>query len=242
MTVYTFPPVGLRGFPVWRPEAPTRRSVSIFGRRYITAHDPRRIYAEFSASARHGRKGIGYMEALRRLLDGGVNYVRLFNKIPTAVTAERPEAVRWYGNGAPVRWTDAGAALDWYTGTPGTGTPTTQDGYPAVHVTGLPANSLICIPGEIVRIGETVGGEQRMALNEVTSDGAGEATIRVDEAFTVAAGTVIVGDVETGIFEVTGWPSGGGPIDSDFSYDWRFRQVFEDEDPSGTATELSPWY
>lgn len=241
MTVYTWPPVGLTSYPSWYRNDPVQRSVSpLTGKRYVSAHGRSRIIAEFSASAR-ARHGAHYMEALRRLLDGGVHYVRLYNRIFTPVTG-RPAAVRWYGTGEPMRWMDGSDPVDWYTGTPGTGTPAAQDGFPAVIVTGLPASALVCLPGEIIRIGTTVDAEQRMAVNAVTSDASGNATIRVDEAFTVGAGTCIVGDVETGIFEVTRWPSGGGPLNSDFSYEWGFREVFEDEDTSGTASEVTPWF
>ena len=239
MTIYAWPPVGLKSRPVWKPIAPRRRSTSLLtGKRYVSSHERIRLHAEFSVSARRGNVGAGYMDALIALMAEDEDpLVRLYHRKFSPVTA-RANIVRWYGDGAPVSWYEARAqtsGMTWYTGTPGEGTPTTDDGFPAVTVTGLPASTRVAIPGEFAQI----GSETRMVIAEAHSDASGTATIRLLEAFT-SGGACTIGEPETAVFEAMSIPDGGGPLSSDYTYDWTFRQVHSDE-MVGAQAEVDPW-
>lgn len=237
MAIYAWPPVGLKTTPVWTVRDPVNVSRSVLGNgpRYTSSHARRRIYAAVSVSARRGQVGAGYMEALKRLLEGGAGqYVRLWHR-PRSPVSGRARALAWRGQGAALDWSAPPGAVSWYGGAPARAEPVTDGGLPAIRVTGLPPGAPVCIPGELV----SIGAAQRMTLTETRASGAGVAVIRLDRAF-AAGGPCIIGAVETGIFEVLDLPETGGPRSEDYTYDWSFLQVFEDEFPE-PQLELNPW-
>jgi len=236
MTIYTWPPVSLASRPLWTVRDPVQTSRSLLsGRRFASRHGRRRIYAEFSVSARKRDMGAGYMEALKDLLQGGSNnFVRLSYRRPSPINRQ-PKELIWTSGGTEfcwqltaiedVLWTGA-ILLD--------GLPIVDGGFPALRVTGQEPGSLVCGAGEFIRIGT----EYRTCIAEAYAQFDGIARIRLNEAFTVG-GPAELGAAETGIFEVVSFPETGGPLGSDYTYDWSFSQVYEDEIDS--QTEANPW-
>lgn len=246
--VYAWPPVGVVGAS-WDRDDPISVSRSIFtGADYVSTAGRSRRIANLNVSAlAAGRSGGGYMEVLKRLLNGGVNLVRL-NSTPLnwwldADTSYRSsELVLWADGAADLEWTAGGTELFWFSGTLLTATTGTDAaGFPIITVSGCPANRLIARPGDFVTVfeaAEDTTGETIMVMTEATSNGSGVAVIRLLSVAPYAA-RVNIGTSETGVFRALDLPRVVQPLDGNWIYQWQFREVFEDEE--GTFTEVNPW-
>lgn len=234
MTIYVWPPVGLKSRPVWTVRDPIQQSRSLFtGARYAARQGRRRIYAEYSVSARKGDVGAGYMEALKRLLNGGAqNFVRLSHQPFERVSGADP--LFWDHDEDALTWTHDAQTVSWTHSTSYAASSFVVDGQPIINVPGLPVSSLICLPGEFVSIADEV----RMCIAPAYSNSTGFAVIKLDSAFS-GSGDVSIGVAESGIFEVVQFPEASGPLGQDYTYDWAFSQVFEDE--IGVQSEVNPW-
>lgn len=235
--VYAFPPLGFSGWS-WTVEDPLAASRStLTGRRYATRLSRRRRLATLTLP---GLQSSGpawrRLEALKRLLEGGVHYVRLVEVDESARPAaqNRGLALSWTSGGNPLSWTSGGAPLAWTYDRRFTATATTRLGMPAVALSGLTAGTVYADAGERLRI----GAEIRTLLERVTAAGDGSATARIDAAFT-AGGVAEIGALESGIFEVTDFPSPERPLGGQFAVQMAFREVFADE--IGDFTEIDPW-
>lgn len=243
INVYAWPPVGVVGSE-WSEIAPVRRSQSMLtGADYMSTVQRRRRVAtlEVSALAR-GRSGAGYSEALKRLLDGGVNAVRLHSyPINWHLDAVRNELqsspLHWTTNGTDLEWEDDGTELLWFTGAGLQGTVGTEGGWDVVHITGAPANTLLIRPADFVRV---YGAEEGVAqaVTEAHSDANGEATIRLFDPLP-NDGVVSLGDRESIVARPVSIPRAVQPHASNWSYTWEFREIFSDE--VGGFNEVDPW-
>lgn len=246
MKVFAWPPVGVRGSE-WTEIAPVQISRSMTtGAEFTSAVQRKRRLVSLEVSAlAMGRSGAGYMEMLKRLLEG-IHGVRLYScplgwHGDAAGVHRQAFPLDWTDAGVDLTWSDAAAELLWFDGTVLFGTLTTSGGFPAVTVTGLPPNRLIARPGEFVSIYETPSdrvGSTAQVLAEAYSDADGGVTIRLFSALAFP-GRVSIGVSDTGVFKPVVYPRAMRPVGADWSYAWEFREVFEDE--VGAFEEVDPW-
>lgn len=239
VNVYAWPPVGLVAAE-WSQIAPVGRSRSLLtGASYVSAAQRRRKVATLDASAlARGGNGAGYIEVLKRLLDGGVHLVRLYSTPinwhldDAAENAVRTRPMSWIIPSDPLSWTSGGAALSWWDGAATTGV--VSGGGLTVTVSGLPPKKLAARPGEFV----LMGGVVSMVVRPATANSDGVAVLRVLTPLT-GNGPIVIGARETGVFEADEMPRSAQPIGGNWSYSWSFTEVFEDE--RGPFVEVDPW-
>ena len=245
--VYGWPPVGVVGSE-WTHVAPIEESLSgVTGARYASASEPERRAVRLRVSALSlGRSGAGYIEALKRLMNGGANLVRL-NSYPinwhldalSEADGRTMDRLLWTSDGDDLEWTSGADDLIWFSGALLTGTLTTSGGFPAVSVTGLPPSRLVARPGEFL----TVFGTPDVTVQIIApaySDGSGNAVVRVLTSPGIA-GAVSLGGSDTGVFRAIGeLPRSTQPVGQNWFYDWEFIEVFSDE--VGGFTEFPGWY
>ena len=243
VNVYAFPPVAVVA-RYWTVEQPVSRSRSLItGSSYVSASQRKRTLAGFDIVG-WPKYSAGYLEALWRYLDGGINLVRLSScRIPYGRTV--PDAQRgvkpldWSMPPQDLSWQSRDTEFTWVTRMgfdftiEETGTPT------VIHSTGLPANAVIAIPGEFATV--SVDGEQEaiMITNKVVSDANGAVRIHLQRT-PLGDGEVSIGTRETGVFELASpWPTVMNRLNLPENYGLQFREVFADE--RGPFVELDPW-
>jgi hypothetical protein len=243
--VYACPPWGLTAWELsWN--APGARSQMMFSGKARTSsfQRPHRLATATITGIGSDRNGAGYVENLKRLLDGGEHLVRVEALAPLWVIAagrlDLTNAVlEWSAESDDLLWSYSGDDVLFLEGDYGPyGEPTTDGVWPAIQVTGLPANTVVARPSQYLTVtdGETTQGGHVLA--PATSDADGVATIRLFEAVT-ASGYVTIGGRESIVFEALNMPRSVQPARGTFGYTWEFREVFEDEYESWT--ELNPW-
>lgn len=214
INVYAWPPVAVTESE-WTIEAPVQKSVSILtGKEYVSAYARRRRLATLTVSALAlDRAGAGYVEILKRFLDGGVHAVRLYS-----------QPINW--------WLDAEErGLLQFTGN----IVAAGDGV-RVDATGLPPAQLVARAGDFV----TIGGKPSQVIKNVISSESGTATIMLFDKLPINTdATGIIGGSDTGVFRPTSIPRATQPVEGNWAYTWQFREIFEDE--AGGFTEVDPW-
>jgi len=238
--VFAWPPVGVISHD-WTIHAPINVSRSLItGRRWVSAHQPRRRLVDLTVSgAKH--YGAGYMEALKRYLDGGVHLVRLTScKIPygrtdVADAMRQTIPVRWSDGDKRVEWTRPAAPVLFFLGARLSGARVDGGPVPQLRVEGLPTDSLIGVPGEFIQF----AGQTYMIAAPARSNKNGVAVVRVAGTITAAEGEVSIGVRESAVFEALSIPRGGRAGNAFTPYDWSFREVFADE--VGGFQEIDPW-
>lgn len=250
--IYAFPPVAAVS-TMWTEVAPVRVSRSaVDGRRFVSSAGPRRRTAMVLVSAGAKRRnstlnsdGAGYSESLKRLLDGGMNLVRLnspaVNRVADACrNALKTAPLGWTVGGDPLEWTHDGQPLYWFTGPALQGTVIFESGFPAIRVTGLTAGSLVCRAYDVIRSYSADGSTTATAraVRTVYAQSNGAARIPLHDA--LPAGVISIGDQESAVFEVDGpMPESPQPLGANWFYEWRFREVLASE--YAGATEVNPW-
>lgn len=236
--VYAWPPVA-HVAAEWSVVDPVGRSRSmITGQSYVSAAQRRRRVASLDISALSlDRNGAGYMEVLKRLL-AGIHLVRLtstpinWHLDDEADNARRSFPMSWIVPSEPFGWTDASTDFGWWsgsyiaTGVAGAG--------PSVTVSGLPPRIDVARPGEFVQM----NGVTAMVVRPARSNDDGVAVLRLLTPL-VGSGEIIIGARETGVFEPDEMPRVMQPTGQNWSYSWRFTEVFADE--RGPFTEINPW-
>ncbi|WP_127104372.1 hypothetical protein [Pararhodobacter zhoushanensis] len=241
--IYAFPPLKYTA-TLLDDELPSRSSRGVFsGQDYVSSSGPRRRVIRVTASSLSGnRDGAGMSASLNRLLDGGVNLVRMACPSINWCHEARPLAsapLTWTTEGDPLEWTDGGDPLLWFTGPALAATVTTLNGFAALALTGLTPGALVCRAYDVIRVyveGED-GGASR-AVKTVFADASGDAVIPLFDA--LPAGIVSVGDTETAVFRVTSRSPSDQPVSGNWMYSWALREVLPDEYPED-ATEVDPW-
>lgn len=243
VNVYAWPPVAVVA-RYWTKEQPVSRSRSLItGASYTSAAQRKRTLAGVDVAG-WPEYGAGYLEALWRLLDGGVHLVRLHScRIPYGRTAPNDQRggryLDWKVPPGDVDWIMPSAPIAWFDGTILQGTITVSGGFPAVRIEGLPANQVVAAPGEFLTIWTQAGEENHMILTETRSDGNGVAVIRLITQPS-GPGQVSIGGRETGVFELASdWPKVMNRNTFPDNYVLEFREVFADE--RGPFTEIDPW-
>lgn len=222
MTVIYAAPPWFTKSSLWSEIAPVRRSRSALdGQRFVSSAGPARRVVSLTVSALAGKRdGAGLTQSLIRLLDGGVNLVRL-DEPPVNWTRDRPDAPHDLTGGAWV------------------GAVTTSGGFDAVALTGRAPGEVVCRAFDL--IGSYVAGElaaTARAVRTVLAGIDGTAVIPLHSA--LPAGVIRVGEAGTMVAEATSMPTAAQPIADDWVFPWTFREVLTAEIPEG-ATEVNPW-
>lgn len=251
LPVYAWPPVGAVGAE-WDYVAPISESFSaLTGKRYVSAARPARRVATVEVSAQSSnRTGAGYVVMLKRLLDGGVNLVRLTSYplarfLDTADQNALRQSVHldWTSGGIDLGWTTPPTELLWYDGTILTGVIGTSGIYDIVTVSGLPPRTLVARPGEYLTAfadEDDVIGSTVQVLAPAWSYNDGTAVIRLFSPLAYG-GRINIGVKDTAVFRVVGaLPRAVQPVRGDWSYTWQFEEVFSDE--VGGFTERTGWW
>lgn len=261
--VYAWPPVGVVGHE-WTEEAPIQRSRSLItGKDYLSAYARKRRIVTLNVSAlAKSRSGAGYSEMLKRLLDGGLNAVRL-NSYPVnwwldamaldpfrrsdgilEWEQESTAALNWIAANEIIYAADQ--PITWYEGDYLTGAVDSSGDYYRVScgTFNLPEGTLIARPGDFLTVyEETTEGvvpHTAQVLREALVDGNGNAYIFVLDALPLVRNVrVSVGSSATGVFRPVEMPRSMQGLSDDWQYKWSFKEVFADE--VGGFTEIDPW-
>jgi hypothetical protein len=246
MKIFAWPPVRTV-LSSWAPHAPVVVSQTLFAQaESISSAGPSRIHASIQVPALDGgrRDGAGMSLSLGRLLDGGMNAVRL--KSPPANwhvdCAENRRAglysrpLEWVGGDAPLGWVHVGG-LWWFNGPAIQGVATTLNGRPAIALSGLPMNGLVCRAYDVLRcyVGHTSVGTAR-AITTVYATGS-TAVVALHEA--LPSGTISIGDQETAVFRATSIPVSPQPVGANWAFAWEFREILPGE--YAGWSEENPW-
>ncbi|WP_154664575.1 hypothetical protein [Gemmobacter nectariphilus] len=253
MRIVAWPPVGIVSAAPWVERPVVRSEGLLSGARAVASAGPARRVAQLSVSSLAlGRSGAGYMAQLWRELDGGINLVRL-DVVSTNWVLDRHAGYAAHGT-APMGWTTDGTTpmdwttdgttpMAWFTGPVRSGgSGTDAQGYPTISLTGLPPNTLIVRPDDVLRSfvldgGDFVSAGTARAVTVATSDATGAVTIRLDAA--LPAGVISLHDAESVVFEVTGITPGAQGVGADWQYQVNLREVLAHERVG--ATEWNPW-
>lgn len=251
INVYAWPPVGVLGHE-WTESAPIQRSRSLLtGKDYISAYArKRRMVTIETSSLSLNRSGAGYVEMLKRYLDGGIHAVRLYSypinwwlDSQLLQSERQSELATWEEGVDEVDWESESDPVQWYTGTVITGDVLGSSGSRYIQCSGLPANQLIARPGDFVTAYEGFDpnlGQTSQLIREAVSDGSGNATLYLfDDIDLMTAARVNIGTSSTGVFRVEEMPRAVQPLNSNWGYTWSFREIFSDE--VGGFTEVNPW-
>ncbi|SDX81213.1 hypothetical protein [Roseicitreum antarcticum] len=249
--IYPFPPL----FAVsseWTEVAPVRRSRSAFsGQRFVSSAGPARRVAHVSISALSGaRDGAGYSESLKRLLDGGINLVRLTSPAVNwhldAVAAKMPGGLVSHPSGfragdLTAIWRDnVAVAGGLVVGPMLIGVPADHRGFPAIALEGLTPRALVCRAHDVVRSYPLdLASATARAVRTVYAEADGTARISLHSA--LPKGVISVTDQESAVFEVLEMPRAVQPTGQNWFYDWSFREVLADEIHPDTV-EVYPWH
>jgi len=239
VNVYAWPPVAHTAAE-WTVVDPIGRSRSLIsGASYVSAAQRRRRVATLDVSALSlDRNGAGYIEVLKRLLDGGVHLVRLHSTPinwhidDQTENSTRGRPISWILPPGSFDWTVPSAPIRWWSGSAVTMGEALSGN--RVRITGLLPHKLAARPGEFV----TMGGVTAMVVRPARSNAAGEAVLHLLSPLS-GSDVIEIGTRETGVFEADEMPRAVQPLGQNWSYTWKFTEVFEDE--RGPFTELDPW-
>ena len=245
--VYSWPPVATMS-KEWSINDPISESIELFsGDTFVSAAQRRRRIAKIQASSIFSpyAAGAGYMEALKRLLKGGVHLVRLNHRTRVYYEGLIPENIRvsnyigWIYPSQSFDWESNGSPFIWFSGIKFNAVVIPDAPIPSFTVSGLPPNALIAIPGQFAS-GHRVNFSyvNLMIIAPVKSDSDGNAVVRF-EFMPSDVVTISFGAIDTGVFKANSMPRAVEPAGQDWSYTWDFTEVFEDE--RGPFVEINPW-
>lgn len=244
--VIAWPPVGLTAWAFSRVDPVSESRGLIVGNTRTSSALPARRTATLVVGANSASgAGAGYMEVLKRLLEGGRHLIRA----PHCAMAPRvvinsslQNSVLDLVSGATEMNLTDGVDEVWMPERSYYGSATTSGGFPAIDVVNLPPGEIVARPGDrVVLLGvDGADDQEAWSLDVATSDGSGDATIRLTSAFT-GDGPVSIGGASSVVYKVTGGlPEAVQPLTGDFTYTWSLLEVFEDEYSDGW-TEVDPW-
>lgn len=241
--IYEFPPVAVRG-RMWTVHAPVMRSRdAITAARYVASSGPalRRAHTEIK-SRTCLLDGSGLAESLIRLLDGGVNMVRIHSPRPLRRGRRLATGlVEYREDDDVVVWRDGDDEVSHFSASPALGVAHTVTGYHAIRLTGLPPNELAVQANDVLRSYAPDGTSRgtARAIAPAWADAAGEAVVLLFEA--LAAGIISVDDRESAVFEIDGeFPEVIQPWSGEELYPFTWIEVLPEHIPAG-ATERNPW-
>ena len=220
-TIYTAPPWRLKSSTPGLIQ-PIRQSRGIFSGTVLpsSAGPTRRTLAIEVSSLAGDRDGAGLSESLKRLLDGGLNLVRV--PVP------------------PINWIrDAGQPVHDLAGAGWVATVTTRNGFDALRLTGRIPGAVVCRAYDL--IGVYVAGVLSGSARAVATVKAGIDGVAVIPLFDpLPAGVVRVGESEAMVARATRIPEAAQPLSGDWIYSWAFEEFLPGDSPDD-AEEVNPW-
>tara|TARA_R110000851_G_scaffold168602_2_gene314480 strand:- start:1017 stop:1766 length:750 start_codon:yes stop_codon:yes gene_type:complete len=245
--VIKFPPVGLTAFEISKID-PISVSKSLFNSKPFVSQfgRSRRVATNVVTGIGYDASGAGYMEMFKEYLNGGVNLIRL--DITSSIWHFARAGSNPLLSNFPIEWTEGSTDLFWTTG----GTELlwfekdfyataqgTNGGFPYITVEGLPPNTMVIRPHELITIYKDGGTSSQRSIRPATSNASGVATIYTKVAFS-GIGTVSLGSKESVMFRVNGsLPRAVQPQSGEWTYEWSLEEAFSDE--YTTLTEINPW-
>jgi hypothetical protein len=240
--VFPWPPVGAVGSE-WTEDAPVARLRSaLTGRDQMQASQRVRRIATVEVSAiASGRLGAGYCEMLKHFLAGGIHAVRLQSgpinwhlDDARRRAAMNSEPLDWRADGTPLGWRANALPVLWYSGrVVRGGVPFASGEWGFLPVSGLPRRVRVAGPGDFIRIYDVLNpavSEVARVIREAVTDGSGGVVLKLDRVPQIADGRVNMVGQDEGVFRVDGpLPRAVQPLSGDWSYTWKFREVFADE-------------
>jgi len=238
VNVIAFPPVHVTAFE-WTLEQPIGRSRSLFdGKRFVSqAQRSRRVGAFDVQGIGADLASAGYVEMLKRFVQGGVHLVRVNIQSAQWYLAgpnRKTSVLTWTIPPAPLAWD----ALLWSTGLPLSGIPQMDGTWNAIRVEGFPPNVTAAYPSERISVTNGTLTEYSTVQTMAKSGPAGLALIRITSALTLT-GLVSIGDTESVVFELMEMPRSMQPFSGNWSYSFGFREVFASE--TDGFVEVNPW-
>lgn len=234
--VYAWPPVKATG-AYFTQEHPVSKSRGLQGGDLVSsAWQARRIASLAVSGIQNG--GGGYIEALKRLLLGGVHLVRL-TTLPAHwngrwIAPRGQFLIEWDSGGDPVEWDEGGDPVGWLAGSPLTAVLVSDPPFQALDVSGFAPGAVAAYPDEVV----VVDGVATRSLTLAVANAAGVARLRVVDTLP-GGGDVQIGVRETGVYRIESDIETFQRPGAVFGYDLSFREVFEAE--TDGFLEINPW-
>lgn len=253
--VFPWPPVATSA-KMWNMTTPISKSYSMTsGKRFASAASTPRRKAKLTVYGRRNN-GLGHMAALERLLQGGLNFVRLnscrmaFGEVAD-FGREEPRSggyFEWRRTQAPSTefdWRDTNGEFRWFGGFSATSSLVSGSGGLSLLASGaFPApGTVAALAGEFITVITAQApdeGETRMISNNVIVREDGTALFKLVSPVT-GPGRILLNASESGIFELdSDFPDLGrsGSEVPDISLE--FREIFPGEVPEGLE-EYNPW-
>lgn len=241
--VVKWPPVGLTAFEISKVDPVSVSKTLINSRPFVSRFGrSRRVATNVVTGFGYDSAGSGYMEMFKEYLEGGSNLIRL--DITSGIwhfvrAGNNPllsnALLEWTSNGGELVWTTGGTELLWFE----KGIVATSKAGESIIVTGLPPNTTIVRPHEIVSIYVNGVKESRRVRKVSKSNPSGIAQIFTKGEFS-GVGPVILGDSESVVFRVDGMlPRAVQPQIGEWTYEWSLTEAFEDE--YDAWIEVDPW-
>ncbi|WP_299145977.1 hypothetical protein [uncultured Tateyamaria sp.] len=238
--VYAWPPVELVGHE-HTIDRPVNRSEGISGRPYFSqSKRSRRLVTAQVSGIGTDMAGAGYVEQLKRFLDGKPPFVRMtplphvYRRALNGLNLQRGlHVLNWSASGAALAWSDDGEELQWSDGKKITA-EAGEDNWPFLDCVDLPPSRPVAYPGELVRSGDAGARVIRLAR----SDSEGRARIYLDTP--LSGGSVLIGAGESIVFEILDYPRAVQPVSGNYTYGFDLKEVFAEEHADGFV-EVNPW-
>lgn len=183
--VYDMPPISYTAQSQGLENARNMSSGISGARRISQTRKSRRLFSIEIPGIGPDRVGEGYIEQLRRYVDGKLPLVRIEVRpdgwhiaAREMIAARGHGAVTWRWQGGQMSWRYQGQPLAWWWSALSI-TPGIDYGGDYVYATGLQPSTFVAMPGELVRQGSTEG----RVRGAVRSNASGDARIYVDQAF-----------------------------------------------------------
>lgn len=235
----------------WTVSNPVSESKSaLTGYTSTETRGPARRMASITISAwGNDYTGAGYAENLIILLNGGVNFIRLYSspiqwfpRIATDRLERAGDELRW-GNSefSRIDWGQGFSEMTWLEGVYLTGVVGTKDGLATITVSGLRPNQLVARPSEFIEIENGGVTETHRVFTETYSDNNGDAVIKLMTTPTTG-GRVSLGASESAVFRVSGsMPIVNHTAGADYSYTFNLEEVLPNERIGATEYESDYW-
>lgn len=245
-SVYKWPPVDAVA-TMWSTRQPVNRSQSFFTGASITSSAERKRKVAHVEVPGIGDLGgsinAGYCEVLKEFLEGGKNLVRL-TSMPVNWFFEYQKAGDRVNYDFENTLRNVRQSPDrdyfWVSERKFNVTLGTDGSWAIATVSGLPPNTIVARPGEIVTsFSSTNETSSTKVVRPAKSDTSGVAIVYLLEALAYDH-LIQLNSTESAVFEVDGaLPEAIQPYEGNWSYQWDFRQVFPDE--VGGFIEVDPW-
>lgn len=238
--VFAWPPVSLTGHE-HTISRPVQRAEGLNGAPYLSQSEPTRklVTAQVSGIGQDAM-GSGYIEVLKDLMDGKLALVRMapcvkhFRGALGDLRGQRgPQGLQWETASDDLAWTARNGPLVWTAGSQITA-QTGVDGWPYLDCSGLPGNTVIAAPSEPIKVGASAS----VVIRPARSDANGNARVFTKDR--LPSGFVVIGEIESSVFEITEFPRSTQPMVGTYGYNFEFIERFAEDFAEG-FNEVNPW-